>query len=229
MKLAMIPATLGLLAMSALGQTQPPAGSGAGSAGGAGSNGTMGAPGSTGTTGTPGSMGTPGTMGQTGSGTGSDTMADSGAKAAKGGADAKFAMMVAQSDLAEIQISNMALQKSNSDQVKKLAQKIVDDHTKSSDALKQIASKKGMSVPTETDARHKALAKKLEAESGTQFDKDYIDANVKDHHKVVAAFQKESNDGKDADIKGFAAQFLPAIQEHTTMLDQAKSSTSGTK
>ena len=111
------------------------------------------------------------------------------------GPDQKFAMMVAQTDLAEIQVSNLALQKSSSDDVKKLAQKLIDDHTKTSNAMKQIATTKGMSLPTETDPKHKALATKLEGESGTQFDKDYISANVADHHKVVAAFQKESQNG----------------------------------
>jgi putative membrane protein len=224
MKLALFPAALGLLAMSALGQTQTPPTTG-GAPGGMSGGGTAG---SAGTMGAPGTMGTPGTMGQTGTDSMSSAGA-SGAKAAKGGADAKFAMMVAQTDLAEIQVGNMALQKSSNDEVKKVAQKLVDDHTKTSDALKQIAAKKGMTVPTETDAKHKALAKKLESESGATFDKDFLEANSKDHHKVVAAFQKEANDGKDPEIKGFAAQFLPAIQEHTTMIDQAKSSSAGTK
>src|SRR5947209_15414177 len=134
------------------------------------------------------------------------------------GADKKFAMMVAQTDLAEIQVGNLALQKSTDPQVKQIAQKLVDDHTKTSTAMKEIAAKKGMTVPTETDARHKALATKLEAESGKDFDKDFVAANSKDHHKVVQAFEKESTKGQDPDIKQFATQFLPAIQEHTTMI-----------
>ena len=138
------------------------------------------------------------------------------------GPDRKFAMMVAQTDIAEIQVGNMALQKSSSDQVKKIAQQLVDDHTKTSDAMKQIASTKGMTLPTETDPKHKALAAKLGGESGDPFDKDFLAANSTDHHKVVAAFQKEANSGADPDIKGFATQFLPAIQAHTQMIDQAK-------
>jgi putative membrane protein len=144
------------------------------------------------------------------------------AGAAVPGADKKFAMMVAQTDLAEIELGNMALQKSTNPQVKQIAQKLVDDHTKTSTAMKEIAAKKGLTVPTETDAKHKALATKLQGESGQDFDKDFLNANSKDHHKVVQAFQKESSNGKDPDIKQFAAQFLPAIQEHTTMIDQAK-------
>jgi putative membrane protein len=138
-------------------------------------------------------------------------------------ADRNFAMMVAQTDLAEIQVGNLALQKGGSDQVKKIAQKLVDDHTKTSDAMKQIATSKGLTLPVEPDAKHKTLAAKLENESGNQFDKDFLAANSLDHRKVLAAFQKEANSGKDPEIKGFAVQFLPAIKEHTQMIDQAKS------
>jgi putative membrane protein len=150
-----------------------------------------------------------------------------GTSASVPGPDKKFAMMVAQTDLAEIEVGNMALQKGTDPQVKQIAQKLVDDHTKTSTAMKEIATKKGMTVPTETDAKHKALATKLQGESGKDFDKDFLDANSKDHHKVVQAFEKESSDGKDPDIKQFATQFLPAIKEHTTMIDQAKGQSGG--
>jgi putative membrane protein len=144
-------------------------------------------------------------------------------------ADKKFAMMAAENDLAELQISNMALQKSNNDQVKQLAQKLIDDHTKTTNSMKEIAGKKGLTLPTQPDAKHQALATKLQSESGEKFDKDYIAANSMDHHKVVKAFEKEASDGQDPDIKSFASQFLPAIQEHTRMIDSDKGQMSGSK
>lgn len=144
-------------------------------------------------------------------------------------ADKNFAMMVAENDLAELQISNMALQKSNSDQVKQLAQKLIDDHTKTTNSMKEIASKKGLTLPTQPNARHQALATKLQGENGAQFDKDYVTANSMDHHKVTKAFEKEANSGQDPDIKAFASQYLPSIQEHTKMIDGDKSQMSGSK
>src|SRR3569833_3244459 len=112
-----------------------------------------------------------------------------GARALSSG-DRKFAMTVAQTDLAEIQIGNLALQKSNDPQVKQIAQRQIDDHTKTSEALKQIAATKGLTPPTETKTKHKALAAKLESESGKDFDKDFIKANSIDHHRVIKDFEK---------------------------------------
>jgi putative membrane protein len=139
-------------------------------------------------------------------------------------ADKKFMIMSAQTDMAELQLSNLALQKSSDEKVKTLAQKLIDDHTKSSTAMKQLAQQKGVTLPDQTDAKHLALATKLQGESGEKFDKQFIAANMADHKKVVKAYEAESSKGTDPDVKGFATQFLPPVQQHTQMIAQDKSS-----
>jgi putative membrane protein len=42
---------------------------------------------------------------------------------------------------------------------------------------------------------------------------------VEDHEKDLADFQNEANNGQDENIKAFAAQTIPMIQEH---LNQAR-------
>jgi putative membrane protein len=37
---------------------------------------------------------------------------------------------------------------------------------------------------------------------------------VKDHTKDVSEFKKESTSAKDADVKSFASQTLPTLQDH---------------
>jgi putative membrane protein len=139
------------------------------------------------------------------------------------GNDRKFAILVAQTDLAEIQVGNLALQKGNSPQVKQIAQKLVEDHTKTSTALKGIAAAKGLTLPADTDPKHKAVAAKLESATGEKFDKEFLSTNSKDHHKVMKEFEKEANSGQDPELRQFASQFLPAIKEHSTMMDRAHS------
>lgn len=140
------------------------------------------------------------------------------------GPDRAFAIMAAETDMAEIEIGNLALKKSQSDEVKKLAQKLVEDHTKTSGEMKEIASSKKLPLPKKTDSKHRALIAKLEGESGGQFDKDFLAANSMDHHRVITAFKKESNDGKDQEIMAFAEKNLPAIEKHSAMIDQEKNS-----
>lgn len=50
--------------------------------------------------------------------------------------------------------------------------------------------------------------------SGDAFDKAYMADMVKDHKKDIADFQKESSNGQDSDVKQFASQTLPTLQDH---------------
>ncbi len=143
--------------------------------------------------------------------------------------DAKFMMMAATSDMNEIGLSNMALEKSSSDDVKRLAQMMVDDHTKASEELKMVAMSKNVTLPTDADAKHKAAMTKLSAMSGAAFDKEYVKMMVKDHEKAVKMFQKEAGGGKDTDAKAFAAKTLPTLQSHLAMAQSMTGKMAGDK
>src|SRR5947209_17372406 len=134
--------------------------------------------------------------------------------------DKHFVRKAAEGGLAEVELGKLAIQKASSDDVKKFGQRMVDDHTKANDQLKQLAQQKGVDLPSQPDAKDKATLDKLQKLSGEQFDKAYMQDMVKDHTKDVAEFQKESKSAKDPDIKNFASQTLPTLQDH---LKEAKS------
>jgi putative membrane protein len=62
--------------------------------------------------------------------------------------------------------------------------------------------------------KHQEMVNKLSALSGAEFDRKYMEEMVKDHEKDVAAFQRESTSGSDADLKAWAAKTLPTLREH---------------
>ncbi|HKG20643.1 MAG TPA: DUF4142 domain-containing protein, partial [Blastocatellia bacterium] len=75
--------------------------------------------------------------------------------------------------------------------------------------------------------KHQALVSKLSGLSGAEFDREYMRQMVKDHSDAVELFQKEASRGKDADLKGFAAKTLPALQEHLRMARELAGKTDG--
>jgi putative membrane protein len=98
--------------------------------------------------------------------------------------------------------------------------------SKANDQLKQIAASNGLMLPTQPSAKHRATQERLSKLSGDAFDKAYMADMLKDHKKDVADFQKESTTGKDPDIRRFAAETLPTLQDH---LKQAESISGGGK
>ena len=61
---------------------------------------------------------------------------------------------------------------------------------------------------------HKSTLDDLNKLSGAEFDKEYVDAMVEDHEDDVAAFEDQSKNATDPDVKAFAAKTLPTLKKH---------------
>jgi putative membrane protein len=138
----------------------------------------------------------------------------SGNSAKPGMSDQKFMKEAAQGGMAEVELGRLAQQKASSDDVKKFGQRMVDDHSKANDKLKELANAKGVNLPQSLNAKDQATKDRLSKLSGEQFDKAYMTDMLKDHKKDISAFQSESNMGHDVDVKNFATQTLPTLRDH---------------
>ena len=99
---------------------------------------------------------------------------------------------------------------------------MVTDHTGVNTELKQLADKKGITLPDKLDKKHEKIVDKLSKLSGADFDKEYMKLMVKAHESDVAAFKKASKDLKDPDLKDFAAKTLPAYEEHLKLAKETE-------
>ena len=133
--------------------------------------------------------------------------------------DKKFVKEAAAGGLAEVEMGKLAVQKSSDDAVKQFGQKMIDDHTKANEQLKEIASKQGITIPESLDSKQQSKVDKLSKLSGPAFDKAYVKDAVKDHEKDVREFKNEAQNGSDPNIKQFASSTLPTLEQH---LDMAK-------
>jgi len=129
-----------------------------------------------------------------------------------------FMTEAAKGGMAEVELSRLATTKAQNAEVKKFAQKMIEDHTNANTELKQLAGKKNVTLPTELDAEHKALKDRLSSLSGAEFDKAYINAMVSDHEKTVNLFKTQADGGTDAETRAFAAKTLPKLQGHLDMI-----------
>lgn len=131
--------------------------------------------------------------------------------------DKEFVVKAGMGGLYEVQAGNLALQKAQSAEVKAFAQRMVTDHGKSNTELSQLATAKGLALPTELDGEMESAVEHLGTLSGAEFDKAYMQHMVPDHEKTVADFDRASTTATDADLKGWAGKTLPVLQEHLRM------------
>jgi putative membrane protein len=135
--------------------------------------------------------------------------------------DQTFVNKAAQGGQAEVTLGQLAAQKASNQKVKDFGQRMVTDHGKAGQQLTSIAQKKSITPPSSMTSEDQALYKKLQGLSGSEFDKTYMQAMVKDHQKDIDEFQREADSGKDSDVKAFASQTLPTLREHLQMAKDA--------
>ncbi len=134
--------------------------------------------------------------------------------------DQNFMKQAALGDEAEVQLGQMAQAKASSPAVKSFGQRMMKDHSDSSDKLKNIAESQHISLPVELDPQHKETAADLSRLSGPQFDQAYMQLMVQEHTTDVDQFKKEAANAHDDTVKQFATATLPILQSHLNEAQQ---------
>ena len=141
--------------------------------------------------------------------------------------DVKLIADLAHFNHAEIETGQLALKKSQNEQVKKYAQQMIDDHTKAQAELQTLADSKGVKLPDSPDVPHKALTTAMKTMEGTRFDSQYMKrAGLNDHQRTMQLLQKTQKNAKDADLQDLATKMMPTVQGHLTMAKQRSGATS---
>jgi putative membrane protein len=122
---------------------------------------------------------------------------------------------------AEVQLGQLAAQKSESDDVKQFAQKMVSDHSQMANQwFKPVAKQLGVSEPNGPSKKDKKEIAKLQAMSGADFDREYITMMVKDHQQDLKEFKSEADSAQDPNVKQIAEQGSKVISQHLQLIEQ---------
>ena len=133
--------------------------------------------------------------------------------------DAKFATTAAMGGMAEVEFAKIALAKSTNAKIKEFATMMVTDHGKANAELMTLATSKNITLPGALDEDHMKMQSDLNAKTGVDFDKKYVDMMVDGHQKTLDLMDKEAKDGMDAELKAFASKTAPVVDGHLTMIN----------
>ena len=142
-------------------------------------------------------------------------------------ADKMFVTKALEGGMAEVQLGQLAQQKSNNPDVKQFGQRMVDDHTKLGDQMKSVAQQIGVKVPDAPSKKDQAVMAKLQALNGDAFDKAYMKDMVKDHKMDLNEFKTEAANGSNPAVKDAANQGAQVISQHLQMAEQINGKTNG--
>ncbi|HJZ53927.1 MAG TPA: DUF4142 domain-containing protein [Gemmataceae bacterium] len=132
--------------------------------------------------------------------------------------DAVFVAKAASGGIHEVELGKLAATRAKREEVKKFAQKMVEDHGKANEELKKAAKEAGLNVPEKMNDEHQKEFDHFKDFKGADFDKEYLRHMLDDHEKDVAEFTRASKEAKNLQIREFATKTLPVVQEHLELV-----------
>jgi putative membrane protein len=131
--------------------------------------------------------------------------------------DRKFVTEAAQDGMAEVRLGRMAANKATDPGVKQFGQRMVEDHSKANQELTDLARLKGIPLPKGTTPEHEVTWARLAKLNGAAFDRAYMTHMVKDHDKATGMFKKASRSLGDEELRKWAADTVPTLEDHRHM------------
>ncbi|HUR36206.1 MAG TPA: DUF4142 domain-containing protein [Terriglobales bacterium] len=141
--------------------------------------------------------------------------------------DQQFITEAANGGMKEVELSNYVAQKTQSMEVRQLAERIAQDHSNANSELKSAAQQDNGNVPASMDEKAMQEFDQFKKMSGTKLDQMYVQHMIQDHKKDIAKFQEEASSGTASQVKAFAQKTLPTLQEHLQMAQDTHSKMSG--
>lgn len=129
-----------------------------------------------------------------------------------------FVTEAAQSDMFEIQSSQLAMNQGDA-ATKTFAQRMIADHQKTTADLMSMVSAGDIktTLPTAMASSQQAMLDKLRSMRGADFSSQYYSYQVTAHKDSVSLYDRYAKGGDSNRLKTWAGQNLPILQEHLKM------------
>ena len=131
--------------------------------------------------------------------------------------DRQWLKEAAEGEMKEITIGKMVSKHATQPSVRTFASRMVKDHTKATAQLKKLAASKGLTLPHDMGKKNLETYHHLAQLPGSRMGHDYMMNMVEDHMQDVATFRKEAVHGDDRDVKAWAKQTIPVLQQHLSL------------
>lgn len=133
--------------------------------------------------------------------------------------DHDFLMQAAAAGAAEVALGCLAAKQAKAKPVREFAARMVSEHSEANADLRRLAGRRGITIGGGPGGDKQRMIAMLERLHGTQFDREYLKREQEDHGRAVDLYRKEALDGGDEELKRFAANVLPALEEHKKLAD----------
>jgi putative membrane protein len=128
-------------------------------------------------------------------------------------ADATFLAKASEATALDVELATLAATRGKSTAIKAFARQVVEAGTALGRELTAMARARQIELAPAADLVEPEAASLAAAPRGA-FDAAFVTAMIARREAAVALFEAESRDGRDDEVKEWAARQLPALREH---------------
>lgn len=128
--------------------------------------------------------------------------------------DTAFVQSQLDDNVAEIKLAQLALQKSQDQNVRNYAQKLITDHAAANQTLMPIAASHGIQPSPTLSPAAQTMYDKLSTLDGIAFDTIYIDAMIREHDVAIKALDTQQTAGQNQQLNVWVQNARPVMLQH---------------
>ncbi|HEX8041098.1 MAG TPA: DUF4142 domain-containing protein [Chryseosolibacter sp.] len=132
--------------------------------------------------------------------------------------DSGFTFETVANQYGEIKLAELAVRRSRTPEIRKLAERIIADHSASLNKLKTLAQARSFAVPVEENDGSKKMLEKISHSSANEFDEQWCAQLIGMHDESIGKFQERLNDTADRELKAYIGDILPLLKDHLKSL-----------
>jgi predicted outer membrane protein len=135
--------------------------------------------------------------------------------------DKAFIDAVAASDVAQVEMSRVALERLQTPAINSLAQTITSDHNENYQALLDLCREKQYAVAPQLDAYHGELLRKMKSAPSTEdVERLYVEAVNADQSALNGLLEQTAGNSNDTEVARFASDMLATVKSHSAVGQQ---------
>ncbi|HRK30447.1 MAG TPA: DUF4142 domain-containing protein [Tepidisphaeraceae bacterium] len=135
--------------------------------------------------------------------------------------DRLFVLCASKANTAEVEMARRAMQKTQDPEIKRVAQTLIDDHTKANEKLSKVASELNVQPITSLPTGKQTEAEVLFSLPNEQFNKAYLSHLKACHAAAISKYQDQVALSQNSAVKNYAQETLTHLNHHNQMISQA--------
>lgn len=132
----------------------------------------------------------------------------------------EFLIQVMEDSLAEMELCMVALDNSESHEIKAFAQSMIDEHGKLGQKIEQMARTMKVPFPKKVRAEHAGMIREMSKLMGDDFDRRFVEQNLQYHENDLKVFQHYASEEAEGPVGELADAGVKLFTRHLKMVKE---------